>query len=404
MNKFAILTLLFLGWALGNFDRFVINYAIIDISEDLSFTATQTGIVLSTFFLGYAIMQMPGGWLADKFGSRKIVILSIFFLSLFTGLTAVVNSLFTMVVIRFLFGLGEAGFIPASAKAISESFPRKERGQAQSILLSSAGIMAILTPVISVYILTIIGWRSIFIIAGIIGAIVVALYIFYLKIPHGTTNKGVSSVQAQQGKSPLKTVLKTPLLRGLFVSFFAIYTIQWGLTSWIPSYLSSERGLDLISIGWVQIFPGLTMLIGILVGGIVMDKIPAGKEKTPGIIGAAVVAVLMYFMFTATSVTGFIIFQTIISFFIAIVIMLLNALLLKYTPTSVAGSAMGFVNLGAQLSGFVAPALIGIIVDVTGNFNYAFWMLIGFAIVCLITISTIRIKKDPEQQSLSKAL
>ena len=65
---------------------------------------------------------------------------------------------------------------------------------------------------------------------------------------------------------------------------------------------------------------------------------------------------------------------------------------------------MGFVNLGAQLSGFVAPALIGIIVDVTGNFNYAFWMLIGFAIVCLVTISTIRIKKDPEQQSLPKAL
>ena len=209
----------------------------------------------------------------------------------------------------------------------------------------------------------------------------------------GGNESRLSSVQVQQGENPLKTVLKMPLLWSVFVSFFAIYTIQWGLTSWIPSYLSSVRGLDLVSIGWVQTFPGLAMLVGMLVAGVIMDKLPQGKEKFTGIIGAAVVAVLMYFMFTATSVTSFIVFQTIVTFFIAIVIILLNSLLLKYTPTTVAGSAMGFVNVGGQLAGFLTPALIGFIVDATGSFDLAFWMLIAFAVVSLISISTVRIAK-----------
>lgn len=395
-RKFLILALLFFGWALGNFDRFVINYAIVDISKDLSLTATNTGIVLSIFFLGYAIMQIPGGLLADKFGSRKIVILSIFFLSLFTGLTGVVNSLGMMLVIRFLFGLGEGGFMPASTKAISETFPREERGRAQSILLSSGGIMAILTPIIAAYLLTSIGWRPLFVGIAVIGMIVVVLLFLFLKLPHTTPSLNSSGVQAQQSQSPLKTVLKMPLLWSIFVSFFAIYTIQWGLTSWIPSYLSTARGLDLVSIGWAQSIPGIAMLIGMLLAGVIMDKVPEGKEKWPGIIGTILIAVLMYFMFTATSTTNFIIFQTIVTFFIAIVIILLNAFLLKNTPTSVAGSAMGFVNVGGQLAGFFAPTLIGLIVDKSGSFDMAFWMLIGFAVVCLIAVCTFKTVEQPD--------
>ncbi|MBQ0138559.1 MAG: MFS transporter [Kurthia sp.] len=69
--------LLFLGWALGNMDRYVVNYAVVFIGKDLVLTNTQTGLVLSAFFLGYAIMQIPGGLLADKYGAKKIILISI---------------------------------------------------------------------------------------------------------------------------------------------------------------------------------------------------------------------------------------------------------------------------------------------------------------------------------------
>ena len=71
-----ILLLLFIGWAIGNFDRYFINYAILSIADDLQLNPASTGLILSSFFLGYALMQIPGGWLADKLGSRKVLIVS----------------------------------------------------------------------------------------------------------------------------------------------------------------------------------------------------------------------------------------------------------------------------------------------------------------------------------------
>lgn len=152
-----ILILLFLGWCLGNADRYVMNYAVVTITEDLELTSAATGIILSSFFAGYAIMQMPGGWLADRFGARKVLLASVILWSIFTGLTGAAWSLVTMVIVRFLFGIGEGGFQPVSSKIISTTFPKKERGRAMSVMLSSSGIMALVIPIVSAWTLTTIG-------------------------------------------------------------------------------------------------------------------------------------------------------------------------------------------------------------------------------------------------------
>ena len=123
-----ILALLFLGWALGNLDRYIMNYAVLSITEDLNLSASSTGLLLSSFFAGYAIMQLPGGWLADRFGARKVLITSVIMWSIFTGLTGAAWSMVSMVIIRFLFGIGEGGFQPASSKIISQVFPARETG------------------------------------------------------------------------------------------------------------------------------------------------------------------------------------------------------------------------------------------------------------------------------------
>src|SRR3954463_13787491 len=129
------LALLFLGWALGNLDRYIMNYAVLSITEDLNLSASSTGILLSSFFAGYALMQLPGGWLADRFGARKVLITSVILWSIFTGLTGAAWSLTSMIIIRFLFGVGEGGFQPASSKIISQAFPQENRARAMSIML-----------------------------------------------------------------------------------------------------------------------------------------------------------------------------------------------------------------------------------------------------------------------------
>ncbi|MDM5234334.1 MFS transporter [Lysinibacillus pakistanensis] len=392
-SRNLILALLFLGWSLGNLDRYIMNYAVVSITGDLSLDASSTGIILSAFFLGYAIMQIPGGWLADKFGAKRVLLMAVIMWSIFTGLTAVAWSLTAMIVIRFLFGIGEGGFQPASSKIIATIFPKEERGRAMSIMLTSGGIVSLIVPLLAAYLLGTIGWRMMFIIIGAIGAIIALLYWKYIKLPQ----EQAVQVERDENVSPkvnLKELFKTPLMWNLIIAYFCIYAVNWGLVSWIPTYLQKNRGLDLMSIGWAQTIPAITTIIGVYGSGFIIDKLPRGMDKVLGSISCAVIGILLYLMFTAKSVSLFISYQTVVSIFIAFVITLLPAIVLKKLPSSITGSAMGVANTGGQLAGFVTPMAIGFMVDAfNGSFDAAFWMLIGFAAICIISLLTLNDQK-----------
>ncbi|MBG9694368.1 MFS transporter [Lysinibacillus sphaericus] len=392
-SRNVILALLFLGWSLGNLDRYIMNYAVVSITGDLQLDASSTGIILSAFFLGYAIMQIPGGWLADKFGAKRILLMAVIMWSIFTGLTAIAWSLTAMIVIRFLFGIGEGGFQPSSSKIIATIFPKEERGRAMSIMLTSGGIVSLIVPLLAAYLLGTIGWRMMFIIIGAIGAIIAYLYWKYIQLPKAET-ADAAETGSPTVKVSLKELLKTPLMWNLIIAYFCIYAVNWGLVSWIPTYLQKNRGLDLMSIGWAQTIPAITTIIGVYGSGYIIDKLPKGMEKVLGSISCAVIGILLYLMFTAKTVTLFIGYQTVVSIFIAFVITLLPVIVLKKLPSSITGSAMGIANTGGQLAGFVTPMAIGFMVDAfNGSFDAAFWMLIGFALICIVSLVTLNDQK-----------
>ncbi|EJL30663.1 MFS transporter [Brevibacillus sp. BC25] len=387
-----ILALLFLGWALGNLDRYVMNYAILSITEDLQLSASSTGLLLSSFFAGYALMQMPGGWLADRFGSRKVLIVSVVMWSIFTGLTGAAWSMASMILIRFLFGIGEGGFQPASSKIIATIFPVKERSRAMSVMLSSSAIVGLFSPILSVWMIQTMGWRTMFVVIGAIGAIIAFLFWRYIKLPQAES--ATNTTGSDQQKTSVAMLFKTPLLWSLLIAYFSIYAVNWGLVTWMPTYLSKVRGLDMISLGWLQTIPGFATLVGIYVSGYVLDKLPKGREKIIGSFSCVVVAVLLYFMFTASSVTMFITYQAIVSLFLSFVIILLPSVVLKNLPAAVAGTGMGIVNTGGQLAGFITPMAIGFIVEAfNGSFDAAFWMLIGFAVICIGALLSLNYEK-----------
>ncbi|WP_291757260.1 MFS transporter [Lysinibacillus sp. UBA5990] len=392
-SRNVILALLFLGWSLGNLDRYIMNYAVVSITGDLQLDASSTGIILSAFFLGYAIMQIPGGWLADKFGAKQILLMAVIMWSIFTGLTAIAWSLTAMIVIRFLFGIGEGGFQPSSSKIIATIFPKEERGRAMSIMLTSGGIVSLIVPLLAAYLLGTIGWRMMFIIIGAIGAIIAYLYWKYIQLPKAET-ADAAETGSPAVKVSFKELLKTPLMWNLIIAYFCIYAVNWGLVSWIPTYLQKNRGLDLMSIGWAQTIPAITTIIGVYGSGYIIDKLPKGMEKVLGSISCAVIGLLLYLMFTAKTVTLFIGYQTVVSIFIAFVITLLPVIVLKKLPSSITGSAMGIANTGGQLAGFVTPMAIGFMVDAfNGSFDAAFWMLIGFALICIVSLVTLNDQK-----------
>jgi len=391
-SRNVILALLFLGWSLGNLDRYIMNYAVVSITGDLQLDASSTGIILSAFFLGYAIMQIPGGWLADKFGAKRVLLMAVITWSIFTGLTAIAWSLTAMIVIRFLFGIGEGGFQPSSSKIIATIFPKEERGRAMSIMLTSGGIVSLIVPLLAAYLLGTIGWRMMFIIIGAIGAIIAFLYWKYIQLPQDEA--ATAGTENTTNKVNFKELLKTPLMWNLIIAYFCIYAVNWGLVSWIPTYLQKNRGLGLMSIGWAQTIPAITTIIGVYGSGYIIDKLPKGMEKVLGSISCAVIGLLLYLMFTAKTVTLFIGYQTVVSIFIAFVITLLPVIVLKKLPSSITGSAMGIANTGGQLAGFVTPMAIGFMVDAfNGSFDAAFWMLIGFALICIVSLVTLNDQK-----------
>jgi ACS family glucarate transporter-like MFS transporter len=260
-------------------------------------------------------------------------------------------------------------------------------------MLSSGGIIALIIPVLSVTMLTTIGWRTTFVIIGIIGAIIAVLYWYFIKVPNNDENiNRQDSKGVQQGS--FKMLFKTPLMLNLFIAYFSLYAVNWGLATWIPTYLVDVRGLNLVSLGWLQTIPGVAQLLGMILSGYVIDRLSKGREKIAGAIACVCISILLYLMFTASTVNYFIVYQTIIMLIISFVVILLPAVVLKNLPSSVIGSGMGLVNTGGQLAGFITPLAIGFIVDAfNGSFNAAFWMLIIFASICAVALLTINYEK-----------
>ncbi|MEK5232769.1 MFS transporter [Lysinibacillus sp. FSL K6-0232] len=390
-TRYIVIAMLFIGWSLGNFDRFIINFAILDISKDLQLTDSLTGIVLSSFFAGYALMQIPGGWLADRFGYRKVLISTILVWSVFTILTGAAWSFLSIIVIRFLFGVGEGSYFPAASKSIANWFPIHERSKAMSIMLTSGSIMGVVAPIAGTYLMLALGWREIFYIVGAAGIFIALAFFFFVKEkPAQATIE-----QTPATKAPLRDVLKTPMIWKLFIAYFSIYAVNWGLMSWMPTYLSKVKGLELTAVGIYSAIPPFVGIFAMLCSGYILDKLPQGKDKLIAGIFAIIAGIFLLLMANAPSMLIFTICQSIVTVMLSFNIILITSVPLKILPEAVVGTANGFINTGAQFAGVLTPMLIGFLVDAFGgSYSSAFAMLIGFTLVCAVSLFMIRPNKQ----------
>lgn len=393
LNPRMIIALLFMGNLVSALDRFIVNYGIVHISDDLQLNASSTGLILSIFFLGYAIMQIPGGWLADRFGAKLILFISIIGFSIFTGLTGLAWSFASLVAIRFIFGLTEGSFFPAGAKTISVTIPEERRSRAMSIFLSALTVAGIAAPILASVLLVQVGWRYMFMSVGICGFIIGLLYWIYLKPT--VANEPTETIVKSPAKGSLKVVLKTPLIWSLLLAAFSYGFISWGLASWTPTYLVNVRGLDLKSLGVLQMIPAVTSFCFFILAGVILDKVKPGFEKWIGAFSGIGLGIMVYLMFNASSVTGVIIYQSIAPLFSGLLSVIIFSLPLKRLPEDIGGSAVGVVNFGTQMAGFMAPLAIGFTIDMlNGSYNGAVGLMTSFGVLCFIAFLTLNSKKQ----------
>lgn len=390
--KYLVLVLLYLGWCVSYIDRAAITFAATQIASEFQLKPAELGVLLSSFFLGYSLLQLPGGWLADRFGSRPVIVISILLWSVFTGVTGMAWSITSLVVIRFVFGMGEGAFPAASVKGVAEHFTREERPKMSSLLMSSNYVGSMLAPLLIAPLILHFGWRAVFHTIGIAGLVFALVYWFCVRpVRHGAA--GSKAIN----KAAFKALLQMPLMWQIVAVWFGLSIINKGLDSWMPTYLMTVRGLNLKAVGLLLPLPYIMAGLSTAIGGWVMVRFFDGREKILLIASSLLTAVFVYCMYTAATVEGVIAWQCLAYFFKSFVLATCIALPTKMLQAQLVGSGVGMVNLGGQLAGFISPLVIGFLVSAFANYDYAFGFLIAAALFSVLVSLFIRATKTAGQ-------
>jgi MFS family permease len=379
--------LLYLAFCISYIDRAAISIALAQIGKDFNLQASDLGIIISAFFLGYAIMQVPGGWLADRIGSKIVIITTIALWSVFTVMTSVAWSLLSLIAIRFIFGIAEGGFPPATVKAITELFEKKESPKMSALLLSSNYAGSMIAPLVMAPLIIWLGWRHAFTAIGVAG--IAFAIIYWVAIPRSGSTTPAAQARKKVSTAETRELLKNPLLWQLLAVWFGLSCVNKGLDSWMPTYLLQQRGLDLKAVGLLAPIPFVLATISTAMGGWVMTTFFAEKEKYLLIASSTLSGIFLYAMYRSETITALIVFQSLLYFFKSFVLATVIALPTKLLRNDQIGTGIGMINFGGQSAGFVAPAVMGFIVSGTGSFDAAFGFLVVMTAIAVAVAATI---------------
>ncbi|WDY58629.1 MFS transporter [Pseudomonas sp. PSKL.D1] len=383
-----VFVLLYLGYVISYIDRSAISLALSHIGKDFNLGAGELGVVLSAFYLGYAAMQIPGGWLSDRFGAKRVVIVSIALWSVFTLMTGLAWSLASLLIIRFLFGLGEGSYPSAAVKGVAEVYARKDRPKMASLLISSNYTGSFAAPLIITPLLLWLGWRDVFLAIGVAGILFAIAFAFVVKRPEAYGNFQPEPAVSNTGKVSTKELLRMPLLWKIVLVWFALGLVNKGLDAWMPMYLLTARGLDIKTVGMLVPLPFITASIATAMGGWLMTKYFDGKEKLLMTGSCALTGLFMYGMYTSQTTAEVITYQAIVYFFKSFVFATAFALPTKILAQRLVGTGIGMVNFGGQVAGFVSPMVIGFLVAHYGTYESAFLFLVCATVAAtLISLS-----------------
>jgi sugar phosphate permease len=279
--RHVVLWLTVLAYLITYMDRVVISTAAPSIQAEFGFSLVTMGWIFASFQFAYAFFQIPGGWIGDKFGPRRALTGVVMWWSAFTAATALTWSAGSMMVCRFLFGMGEAGAFPIATRSLSRWMLPSERGWAQGLTHAGARLGGAVTPVFVALLIVDFGWRAPFLLFALIGLAWAALWFWYYRdtprehrgvnaAEHAMIEGALGSGRARV-KVPWRALLANPQLWLLSSMYFCYaYCINIFLT-WFPKYLHDARGFDIAVMGLFASMPLMAGVLGDLAGGWVSD-------------------------------------------------------------------------------------------------------------------------------------
>jgi MFS family permease len=378
----VVLVLLCLMYFITYLDRVNVSTAASGFAKEFSLNKTEIGLVFSAFAYPYLVFQIVGGWISDRLGARRTLIVCGAIWAGATVLTGMAGGLASMLVARLLLGFGEGATFPAATTAMSRWVPKSRRGYAQGITHAAARIGNAAAPAAIVLIMAKYGWReSFYVCAGISFAWVAVWALTFSEFPKD--HPRVTAQELASLPSPTINAGNVPWRRLLFrmtpvtIVYFCYGWTLWLFLSWIPQYFLHSQSLDLTRSTLFASCVFLAGVVGDTLGGVVTDKI----LKRSGNLRQArslMVSVCMFLsmlsliplMFTHSLNTS-VLFLSAGFFFAEMTIGPMWATPMDIAPDH-CGTASGIMNCGSALAAIISPVASGFIIDRTGNWQLPF--------------------------------
>jgi MFS family permease len=384
--------LLLFSLALINYiDRVTLSFAIVPISKEFGLDSVGKGYLFSSFLWTYTLFLIPMGLMVDRFGAKRTAACGIALWSAATVFTGLAGSYGSLLASRLLMGSGEASSNPSGARVIREWIPAGERGMLNACFNSGSYAGPALCALVAAPLIVFFGWRGLFYIAGATGLIWLIVWLIAFGRPEDvpwlrederqlilTQRTGWEIMTGEAAKTGLFGLLRGPTLWGLALTMGCNVYSQYLFLTWLPSYLQATKGLNLGSAGIFTALPYGVAAILCVVVGTVSDRMLRGSGVSSGrrrnVIACTMVlaAIVLFAPFVdslwlivgliALSLTG-------IASTTSLVFSLTNDMLPN--PRDI-GFAMGFVVIGGNIFGTLAPIVTGYVISITGSYDWAF--------------------------------
>jgi len=380
-------------------DRINISVTAPMIMKELGWDEAALGIILSSFFVGYTLLQIPGGWLADRFGGKLVLSCGVLWWSLFTLITPLARSITGMAVFRALMGLGEGVNFPSIQSLTARWVPAGERSRVMGFILSGVSVGNIIAFPLATWIMLTLGWRWVFYVFSLFGFIWCA---FWLRLASNTPEEHatihpheLAYIQANRppvgaaGGVPWKVLLSKSPVWALVINHFCV---SWGFfmfLTWLPTYLVKAHGFSIREMGIYSMLPYMAMVVGSNGTGWLADycimrtgSITAVR-KTVHSISLLCGAFFLILLASAETKTAAITFITLALGMLSMTGSSTGPNAMDIAPRY-AGTIMGMQTTAGNIAGVVVPLVVGVLVSLSGRWDLIFYLAAAVLILGVV--------------------
>jgi len=414
-RRYWIYLALFTLVAINYIDRVALSVGAKPIAQEFGLSPIELGYLFSSFLWAYVLLLLPMGVAADRFGTRMVAGLGMAVWSLATICTGLAGSIGVLMTTRLAMGAAESSSYPAGGRIIREWAPRSERGLATSIMNSGSYAGPAIGAALISWLISLVGWRTSFIIAGSVGLVWLVAWFAWYRRPEDASflsqperdrilserDAGTAAMAGAKGLSGLLTIFRSRTMLGLCLTQgCAVYT-QYLFLTWLPSYLETVKHLSILRTGVFTAVPYAIAVVLCIVFGSVSDRLlstgglQSGRRRIAVVVAmlsAAIVLVAplvddiwLIMGLITLSLTG-------LSTAISLNITLTNDLL--RSPQD-AAKAVGVLTIGGNVFGILAPIVTGYVISATGSYNWAF-IIAGLLLIAGATISLTMTRRPIE--------